>query len=308
MSDAFRTTSDKSAASTLPAGPPDSAPAKVSTRFLEAPGANGLQIRIDEIGRGIPVVFMHGLVGVNSHWMPTAEAIQHRVRCVMMQLPLLQLRGALCNVEGAAAVATDALETILNNQPAILVGSSFGGHVALRVALNRPDMIRAMVLTGSSGLFEKSFEEELEQGLLKKEVQHRPSWDWLHKRIAELFYDPSKAPRIDVDRAFGELSERRAARAMVKLSKSAKRDHMGSRLCDVTSPTLVLWGRQDIVTPPRVAEEFCSLLPDARLRWIENCGHAPMIECPDEFTAAISDFLDEIGDASRESSSRQEVA
>ena len=95
---------------------------------------------------------------------------------------------------------------------------------------------------------------------------------------------------------------------MVKLSKSAKRDHMGSRLGAITAPSLVLWGRQDIVTPPRVAEEFCALLPDARLRWIENCGHAPMIECPDEFTAAIVEFLDEIGHAAGRAPSRQEVA
>ncbi len=279
-------------------------------RSFELQPDEDVVVRVDEVGSGPPMVFIHGLVGVNSHWLPTARALAPRTRCLLVETPLLQLRGRHCNVEGVADILSRTISQ-LTDQPAIVVGSSFGGHVALRIALERPELCRALVLTGASGLYEKSYDEELEQTVLnkpKREVQHRPSWEWLRRQIGELFYDPDLAPREDVDRSFAELSHRRCARAMVKLSKSARRDHMGDRLHAITMPTLLLWGRQDIVTPPRVAEEFRALIPDARLHWLDQCGHAPMIEKPQEFTDALVSFLDEIDVRAGAVGSRQEVA
>jgi pimeloyl-ACP methyl ester carboxylesterase len=55
-----------------------------------------------------------------------------------------------------------------------------------------------------------------------------------------------------------------------------------------------VWGKQDDVTPPFVAEKFHELLPDSRLQWVDKCGHAPMMEHPDEFNALLREFLEEI--------------
>jgi len=283
------------------------ADSRLRTRFIDA-NSSGVRVRVDQLGQGPPLVFLHGLLGINEHWLPTARALSTRFRSHLIEVPLLELPGRLSNVDGVAGLLVRALEDLIE-EPAVLIGSSFGGHVALQIVLERPDLVRGLVLTGSSGLYEEPIEEELEQGFRNREVQHRPSRRWIQDKIAELFYDPARMPPGVVDRAHSELSNRRAARTMVKLSKSARRDHMGSRLCAVSAPTLVIWGRQDVVTPPRVAEEFCTLLPDARLHWIDRCGHAPMIECPDDFTGAIVGFLDEL-DAMRDARarSRQEVA
>jgi len=161
-------------------------------------------------------------------------------------------------------------------------------------------MVRGLVLAGSSGLFERTYD---------KDVQHRPSRQWIERKIGELFYDRSRMPVGVVDRAHAELSQRRAARALVKLSRSAKADHMGSRLGQVAAPTLLLWGRQDTVTPPSVAEEFRDAIPDATIRWINRCGHAPMIERPEEFARGVEEFLDRLDkDAAASTGARQEVA
>jgi len=245
------------------------------------------------------LVFLHGLLGINEHWDVVIDHLDGRARCVRMQAPLLELRGADCSVEGSTRIIQQALKQHVP-EPAILVGNSLGGHIAMRIALDTPERVRGLVLAGSSGLFERTFE---------KDVQHRPSRDWIERKIRELFDDGRKAPEEAIDRAYEELSDRQAARALVRLSKSAKNDHMGERMSGIQAPTLLVWGRQDIVTPPRVAEEFYNLIPDARLHWIDRCGHAPMLERPREFADALTLFLEELAERDqRELGSRQEVA
>jgi len=61
-------------------------------------------------------------------------------------------------------------------------------------------------------------------------------------------------------------------------------------------PTLLIWGQDDIITPPEVAEEFKDRMPQARLHFIDECGHAPMIEHPDQFDALTLEFLEEIAE------------
>lgn len=244
--------------------------------------------KVVDVGEGRPVIFLHGLVGLNDHWDEVVQRARHRVRCIMLELPLLRLRGDDCSIQGVEVLTERFLSNALapGTPPPVLVGNSFGGHVALRLALNRPDLVGALVLAGASGLIEKT---------MVADVQIRPSREWLRRKIGELFFDPATHMReADLDRAHRELSERSGARAMIKLSRSARRNHLGSRIPGITSPVLLIWGRNDIVTPPEAADQFMSLLPDARIVWFDRCGHAPMIEKPEEFAQAIMDFADEL--------------
>ena len=232
-------------------------------------------------GQGVPVVFLHGLVGLNEHWESVVDRVQEHARCVLFGLPLLQLRGEDCSIHGATRLTKKFLTEYLR-EPAVLVGNSFGGHVALRIAVENPDLVRGLVLAGSSGLIEKS---------MVSDVQIRPSRDWLSRKIGELFHDQSKMRQADIDRAHKELSDRGGARAMVKLSRSARRDHLGDRIAQINAPTMLIWGRQDIVTPPEAAEGFQRLIRGSQLVWLDRCGHAPMIECPDRFAGAMLEFV-----------------
>jgi pimeloyl-ACP methyl ester carboxylesterase len=248
----------------------------------------GVQARVADVGRGRPFVFLHGLVGLNDHWDEVVARLRHRVRCVMLEVPLLSLRGDDCSVEGVEVLTERFLGQHLAgvDHAPVLVGNSFGGHVALRIALNRPDMVGGLVLAGASGLIERS---------MVSDVQIRPSREWLVRKIGELFYDPARHLRdADVDRAHRELSDRNGARAMVRLSRSARRDHLGERIGEIAAPTLLIWGRNDVVTPPEAADQFMGTLPDARIAWLDECGHAPMMEKPDEFARAVLGFTDEL--------------
>ncbi len=243
-----------------------------------------LSANVLDLGTGMPVVFLHGLVGLNEHWDAVVERVNNRVRCVLFQLPLLQLRRDDCSIHGATRLTEQFLRETMN-EPVVLVGNSFGGHVALRLALEAPELVRGLVLAGSSGLIEKS---------MVSDIQLRPSREWLSRKIGELFYDQCHMREADLDRAFKELSDRGGARAMVKLSRSARRDHLGERIGEIAAPTLLIWGKQDIVTPPEAAEGFKRMIRRSKLVWFDRCGHAPMIEQPDQFAEALLAFSDEL--------------
>ncbi len=229
----------------------------------------------------MPIVFLHGLVGINEHWDGVAQRLAGESRCLQLQVPLLDLDHDDCSVEGVTAITARFLTEYVR-EPAVLAGNSFGGHVALRLAIERPELVRALVLTGSSGLFERT---------LFGAFVMRPSREWVSNKISELFFDPANVWESDIDRAFAALTHRSCVKAMVRLSKSAKSDHLGERLNKVSKPTLLLWGKNDLITPPDIAEEFHSLIQGSKLQWIDRCGHAPMMERPDEFAGGLKAFL-----------------
>ncbi|MEO1009526.1 MAG: alpha/beta hydrolase [Planctomycetota bacterium] len=250
--------------------------------------AGSVTAKVEHLGGGPTVVFLHGLVGLNEHWEDVVRQVEASVHCVLLQVPLLDLRGDDCSIDGVTRLTVDFLERHVDG-PVVLVGNSFGGHVALRVALQRPDLVRGLVLAGSSGLIEKS---------MVSDVQLRPSRAWLERKIAELFHDPERYMRAsDIERAHQQLSERGGARAMVRLSRSARRNHLGERIANIETPTLLIWGREDIVTPPEAAEQFASRLPNARIVWFDRCGHVPMMEHPEPFAAELVDFVESLASA-----------
>ncbi len=244
----------------------------------------GMDIRIDRVGSGAPVVILNGLLGTNEHWFGCLGPLATRSEVLLMQPPILEMRGKGCSVDGVMQLVVSVLETLID-RPAVFVGNSLGGHISLRLALEHPALVRGLVLIGSSGLFERTFDNDWE---------HNPSREWLTRKIGGLFDDPSRMMPGMVDQAHEELSRRTAARALVKLGRSAKRDHLGEKLHAIRCPTLLMWGKQDIVTPPEVAEEFHRLIPGSRLEWIDKCGHAPQIERSQEVGAGIARFLDDL--------------
>lgn len=232
------------------------------------------------------LVFLHGLVGLNDHWEGVVNQARDQHRCVLLELPLLMLRGKDCSIDGVTTLTSSFLREYVG-QPSTLIGNSFGGHVALRVALSNPELVESLVLAGSSGIIEETMVSDL---------QSRPTREWLDRKIGELFYDPAKnMNQADVDRAHKELNVRPCARAMVRLARSARKNNLAPHMRDVQAPTLIIWGKQDVVTPPEAARQFDEKIPCSRLVWIDECGHAPMIEKPNDFARALLQFVDDLG-------------
>ncbi|RMD75104.1 MAG: alpha/beta hydrolase, partial [Bacteroidetes bacterium] len=122
----------------------------------------------------------------------------------------------------------------------------------------------------------------------------RGDYDFIRRKTEATFYDPKVATKELVDEVFDIVNDRNKGIRIIATAKSAVRHNLGDKLHEIKAPVLLVWGKQDNVTPPFVAEKFHELLPDARLVFIDKCGHAPMMEHPEEFNRHLEAFLEEV--------------
>jgi 2-hydroxy-6-oxonona-2,4-dienedioate hydrolase len=94
-----------------------------------------------------------------------------------------------------------------------------------------------------------------------------------------------------VEEVFGIINDKAKLFRILAIAKSAIRHNMRDELPAIAIPVCLIWGRNDTVTPPEVAEEFHELLPHSSLFWIDACGHAPMMEHPIEFNAILDPWM-----------------
>ena len=87
------------------------------------------------------------------------------------------------------------------------------------------------------------------------------------------------------------MNNRLKALKIISLARSAIKHNLGDELNTITVPTCLIWGLNDTITPPMVAEEFQKLIPNSEVHWIDKCGHAPMMEVPVEFNKILDGFL-----------------
>jgi pimeloyl-ACP methyl ester carboxylesterase len=154
--------------------------------------------------------------------------------------------------------------------------------VALVYILKHPEKVKSLTLTGSSGLFENAMGDSYPK---------RGDYEYIKNKTAETFYDPAVATPALVDEVFEITRNRLKVIKIIALAKSAIRNNLGEELNQIKVPTCLIWGKNDTVTPPFVAEEFKKLIPQSELHFIDKCGHAPMMEVPNEFNDILSAFL-----------------
>ena len=235
-----------------------------------------------EEGEGHPIVLLHGLMGGLSNFDELMKFFSTRgYKIYTPELPLYDLPVINTNVSNVAKFVSRFLTDIVQ-EPATLVGNSLGGHVGLVVAAEYPQLVHSLVLTGSSGLYEKSFGETFPK---------RGSYDYVKRKAEEVFYDPKVATKEIVDDVFETVNDKKKAIKTLYIARSAIKHNMKDQLHKIVAPVLLIWGKQDNVTPPEVAVDFEKGLPDATLHWIDECGHAPMMEHPALFNELLFDWL-----------------
>jgi len=234
-----------------------------------------------EVGEGETLMLCHGLFGALSNFSDLIEKFRHTHKVVVPLLPLFDLDILHTTVSGLekhiAAFIEHKKYTNIH-----LLGNSLGGHVALVYILKHPERVKSLTLTGSSGLFENAMGDSYPK---------RGDYEYIKNKTAQTFYDPAMATPALVDEVFEITKNRIKVIKIIALAKSAIRHNLGEELNQIQQPTLLIWGKNDIVTPPFVAEEFKKLIPNSQLHFIDKCGHAPMMEVPAEFNTILEKFL-----------------
>jgi pimeloyl-ACP methyl ester carboxylesterase len=244
------------------------------------------KFRYIEEGEGEPLVLLHGLFGALSNFKSLIEYFRQHYKVVVPILPLLEMDILHTSVGGLAKYVHKFIET-REYKRVHLLGNSLGGHVALIHALKHPEKIRSLILTGSSGLFESGMGDTYPK---------RGDYEYIKKKTELTFYDPNTATKELVDEVYSITNNRIKAIKIIALAKSAIRNNLGEELNQINLPTLLVWGNNDTITPPFVAQEFHKLIPNSELHFVDKCGHAPMMEVPDEFNAILHKFLKKLNE------------
>lgn len=233
-----------------------------------------------EEGEGEPLVLLHGLFGALSNFKDLFDHFKEKYKVIIPMLPLFDL--GLDTGVGALTKYVQKFIEAREFSKVHLLGNSLGGHVALLYTLNNPEKVKTLILTGSSGLFENGMGETYPK---------RGDYDYIKKKTEITFYNPETATKELVDEVYSIVNNRLKAIKIIALAKSAIRNNLGEEINNIKAPTCLIWGKNDTVTPPMVAEEFNKLIPNSELHWIDECGHAPMMEQPAAFNIILDTFL-----------------
>lgn len=234
-----------------------------------------------EEGSGENLVLLHGLFGALSNWETVLTEFKNEYRVLIPILPIYNMPLRKAGLKGLVQYFIDFIQMKQLDQM-VLVGNSLGGHIGLIYTLNNQEKVKALVLTGSSGLFENA---------MGGSYPKRGSYEFIKERVQYTFYNPETVTDEYIDEVFNVTKSIPKCLNIVAIAKSAQRHNMAEELIRIKTPTLLIWGLNDTITPPLVAHDFNRLIPNSTLRFIDYCCHAPMMEAPEKFNRLLRAFL-----------------
>lgn len=241
------------------------------------------------------LVFVHGLGGSQSTWASVLSGFVDNYRIVAIDLPghgasdKPAPQSAAYTLSGLSTALGEVIEK-LDLAPAILIGHSLGGGAALQLALDRPKLMRAIVLVDSVGLGPEI------SGELLDNVESEPSREEA-RRLLELFFASN---RFILDRGIDEMYASRlapGADAAVKaiaanvFSRDGQQTVFLDRLGEIEAPILLVWGEFDRVVPAQHAIAAAKAAPASWLEILEGVGHAPQVEAAPAFTTVVNRWI-----------------
>ncbi len=222
------------------------------------------------------VVMLHGMGGGISHWSQTAEVLaEEGYQVVVLDLPG-HGKSAMPEQLSPGWIGRNLSEWL--QEPAIVIGHSLGGWVALRAYFHDPKKVKALVLVASAGLegiIDRPPKMRLDRGL-----------NVIDQIVRSAIYDPEALdPQVLQDLMLGTVT----APALLRMKPEGKISL--EELAKIHIPTLLYWGKEDGLIPVSWAEQFRKHIPNSQLVIKDQCGHLPQIEQPKHFQKALFHFL-----------------
>ena len=216
---------------------------------------------------GKPVLLLlHGLFGALSNFKEIISDFESDYNVVTPLLPILTMPLKSIGLKGLVKHIATFVD-YKGYENVHVLGNSLGGHLAQLYALSYPDKVKSIILTGSSGLFENA---------MGNSFPKRGDYDFIKKKTESVFFDPKTASQELVNEVFDTVNDRTKAIRVVMTAKSAVRNNLEDKIHDIHCPALLIWGKEDNITPAFVAEKFNELLPYSKLHFIQklwSCAH-----------------------------------
>ena len=269
-------------------------------RYVEL---DGRRICYVDEGSGPVLLLVHGLGGSICNWAPTIEHFSRTNRVVALDLPGFgKSAGSAseCDVECFAA-AVRALLSELGIERASIAGNSLGGLITIYLALNHSDIVDNIILVDAAGTH--GFPELLKVALMKL-----PS-AWVKRAILFFvsyivrfrfayrlagIYNLNEYTRVLLDEAIstaerGDLDE--YLDIYLATSVTALQARFDDRLGEISKPTLIVWGQEDMGVPLKVGQRINRLIKGSFLVAIPAAAHVPQLDQPEAFNSAVERFL-----------------
>lgn len=247
----------------------------------------GIKVQTYIGGQGDPLVVLHG-AGGNPGWRRWLDAVADYFTVYAPTHPGFGTSDSADWMESVRDLARYYLWflDVMGLAQVHLMGMSMGGWTAAELAVMNPSVIDHLILVDPAGL-------KPEEGEILDIFFHSPD-----ELLKFQFYDPAQVPEYQELYGQPPTPEQRDIQM--------RNREMTARLCwkpymfnprlpyflpRVTRPTLIVWGREDRIIPVECGEQYQRLLPNATLRVLDQCGHSPQIEKPDEFVDLVFEFL-----------------
>jgi len=238
--------------------------------------------RYIESGEGQPIIILHGLMGGLSNFKTVYDFFPSKgYKIIIPELPIYSMSISDTSLKSLSEFLFEFINFKLLKK-VILLGNSMGGHIGLLFTKSYPELLKGLIITGSSGLYENNMGDKYPK---------RGNYEWIKSKTEEVFFDSKIATKKIIDEIFITVNDRNKLIRTLALAKSAIRHNMSNDLPKMKTQTAIIWGNNDTVTPPEVGKEFNKLLPNSKLYWIDKCGHVPMMEHPQKFNEIMHNWL-----------------
>lgn len=236
--------------------------------------ADGFRIRYQEAGQGEPLVSLHGAGGLRLSRSHALLAAQYRV--IVFEVPGFGHSPANERSQSMPDVAHTMAQAVTNLglERFNLMGNSFGGKLALWLAIQQPERVPALILVAPAAMRPAG---SVPPATLSPEEQR-----------ARLYAHPERQPPPP------PLDPTIIAKQQIlvrRLMGPARDEALESRMPGLHVPVLVLFGTMDRIIPSEMGRLYCDKLPNCHLVLVYDAGHAVDADRPEAFVAVVDDFL-----------------
>jgi 3-oxoadipate enol-lactonase len=255
---------------------------------------DGLTICYDDLGTGdLPIIFIHGFPFDKSSWLPQMEFLKNNHRVIAFDLRGFGKSTARESEESISLFADDLIKFMdeLEISKAIVCGLSMGGYILLNAVSRYPERFEAIILSDTQCNADSSKGND-KRNMAIEEIKLNGLANFAVGTVSSVFCSDTLKNRKDFVESIRNLILSSSPLEICKTLRAlARREDVCEILNKLYLPTLIICGKEDVVTPPDQSIFLYCNIVKSRLHFIENAGHMSNLEQPDQFNQLISNFI-----------------